>query len=231
MKATAIIVAGGSGKRMGGAGRKQYLMLGGRSILDRTLTPFLESDRISKIILVVPEEDILFCKETLLPGRTSQKNIVLIKGGKERQDSVYNGLAAVDDVGGVVLIHDGVRPFVTVGLIENLADEAEKNGACIPGISAFDTLKRVSGSGIIEETVNRQGIFLAQTPQAFKYSVIRKAHDDAKKHGFPGTDDASLVERLGYQVKVLNGSRNNIKITTREDLILGEAIINSLKIK
>ncbi len=226
MAISTIIVAGGSGKRMGHPTRKQYLLLNGRSILNITLHAFLCCGFVKKIVLVIPEEDIEFCQKSVLSGIEHGDRVILVKGGEERQDSVYNGLLALDDKDGIVLIHDGVRPFISCDMIKALSEEAEKSGACIPCIPAFDTLKKISDSGVVEETVKRDGIFFAQTPQAFKYELIRKAHDAAREEGYLGTDDASLLERMGLQVSVITGNRNNIKITTKEDLQLGEAIAN-----
>ncbi len=225
MEVSAIIVAGGSGKRMGHPTRKQYLLLGGRLILNITLHQFLSCGFVKKIVLVIPEDDAAFCQNTVLSDIAPEDKVILVKGGKERQDSVYNGLLALDDKDGIVLIHDGVRPFISCDMIQKLSEEAEKSGACIPCIPAFDTLKMVSDSGVIQETVKREGTFFAQTPQAFRYKLIRKAYDAAIKVGYLGTDDASLLERIGHQVKVINGNRKNIKITTKEDLQLGEAIL------
>jgi len=126
-----------------------------------------------------------------------------------------------------VLIHDGVRPFIDHGLIEALIETAQADGACIPGIRAFETLKKVKDSGVIERTIDRAGIFFAQTPQAFRFALIKKAHDAAKKAGYSGTDDASLVEKLGVPVKMIPGSRDNIKITTKEDLEIAAAMLNA----
>jgi 2-C-methyl-D-erythritol 4-phosphate cytidylyltransferase len=150
----------------------------------------------------------------------------MVPGGAERQDSVFCGLEAIEEEWrGIVLIHDGVRPFVGKSQIRDLISCAKNNGACILGISAFDTLKKVDKQGRISRTVDRGGIYFAQTPQAFQYSVIKKAHDIARMQNFRGTDDAYLVEQIGHEVFVINGTRDNIKITTQEDLRLAQAII------
>ncbi len=154
----------------------------------------------------------------------------IIAGGSERQDSVYNGLLAVNEKESTVVIHDGVRPFVSPDQIEECVKQAVLHGACILGLPASDTLKIVNGSGYIEKTMKRDAVWLAQTPQAFNYALIKKAHDCARKDGFTGTDDASLVERVGGKVKVINGSINNIKITTPEDLAIAMSIIVSGKL-
>lgn len=226
MKSWAIIVAGGSGLRMKHRLRKQYLLLGNQPVLSHTLQAFLRCENIHAICLVVPHDDIDFCRQNILPA-LSKKEISVVSGGQERQHSVYNGLCAIDAAADdIVLIHDGVRPFVSSELISACIAGAAESGACIPGISAFDTLKQVSESGFIEKTPDRQKIRLAQTPQAFCYDLIRNAHDTARLEGVIGTDDASLAERLGHKVKLIPGSRLNIKITSPEDLMLAKAILS-----
>jgi len=138
---------------------------------------------------------------------------------------VYNGLLAMEGHGGIVAIHDGVRPFVQPSQIAECIAQAEASGACMLGMPVGDTLKRVGSSNIIERTVLRDNIWQAQTPQAFQYQLIRAAHEKAMDEGFSGTDDASLVERYGGQVKILEGSATNIKITHPEDLVIAEALM------
>jgi 2-C-methyl-D-erythritol 4-phosphate cytidylyltransferase len=158
-----------------------------------------------------------------------KKKVKLVKGGKERQESVYNGLLAVDEKDATVVIHDGVRPFISSDLIEECVREALLHKACVLGLPASDTLKIVDDTGYINKTLSRDSVWLVQTPQAFDYSLIKKAHDIAKKDGITGTDDAMLVERLGERVRIIQGSKNNIKITTKEDLILAQAMFNIVK--
>lgn len=227
MTVSAIIVAGGKGVRMEHHLRKQYVMLGDRPILSHTLGAFTASDLIHQIILVIPHGDAGYCKTDVLPHVRNAGKVIMVAGGEERQDSVYFGLKAVEEKDGIALIHDGVRPFVRMDLIKALIEGAEKEGACIPGIPAFDTLKKVNQFGMIDETVEREGFYLAQTPQAFQYSLIRKAHDAAKDEDFRGTDDASLAERLGFPVRLIQGCLDNIKITTKEDFKLANAILFS----
>ena len=213
----AIIVAAGKGIRMGHRIPKQYLPVGNLPILSHTLCRFNTCDLITEIILVIPKTDFKYCLETILPQVNPTKTIHLTAGGEMRQQSVFNGLKAVSNHQ-IVLIHDGVRPFVRTEQIETCIREAETSGACILGIQAFDTLKKTDESSNIIETISREFVWLAQTPQAFRYDLIYEAHEQAEKEGFIGTDDASLVERLGVQVKIISGSRDNIKITTSEDL-------------
>ena len=233
---SAIIVAGGKGLRMGGALPKQYLSLGGRPVLAHTLLPFHENKNIKKIYLVVPGDDFRFCKSEILLPYKLDKKVELVSGGVERQDSVFNGLKAVekkiatgkaDIAEEIVVIHDGVRPFIRYDIIESCIRGARESGTCITGIPSYDTVKTLNDSGEIHETIERDSIWFAQTPQAFRYSIIKNAHEYAESKGFFGTDDASLVEFTGSKVKIINGSRLNIKITTKEDLLLAEAIFAS----
>jgi 2-C-methyl-D-erythritol 4-phosphate cytidylyltransferase len=225
----AIIVAGGQGLRMKSPIRKQYLPLAGLPILTHTLTVFDNCDLIGKIFLVAPEDDFDFCRKTILAPLKSAPSIQLVTGGARRQESVYNGLLQVEPDCDIVVIHDGVRPLVRSDQLGACIDGARKYGACILGIPAYDTLKQVDQSDNIVKTVAREAIWLAQTPQAFRYDLIRKAHDRARFEGYLGTDDASLIERAGGAVKILQGSRNNIKITNTEDIRIAQAIIESDK--
>lgn len=227
MKVTAVIVAGGKGSRMKEKTRKQYLILDGSPVLVHTLRIFNRLDEIDTICLVVPGADIDYCHSLIPQLSDMQKKIDLIPGGNERQDSVYNGIRGIKDKSGIVVIHDGVRPFVSPDHILECIREAGKSGACILGVPASDTLKKVDAIGNINGTVQRDSIWLAQTPQAFTYSLIMKAHELAREDGFYGTDDASLVEYIGHPVKMVTGSKYNIKITTREDLLVAESIFKN----
>ena len=222
---SAIIVAAGGGTRMNGKIRKQYFSIKGRSVVGHTLLVFDRCKSIATIILVIPEADVEYCQKQILLPLGLKKEVRLIHGGKERQDSVYNGLLAVDHKDGVVVIHDGVRPNIHHDDITACINGAVDHGACILGVPAYDTLKRVSDGGVIEETIKRDPIWLAQTPQAFQYELILKAHNRARMDGFSGTDDSVLVERLGEKVKIIKGSRYNVKITKEEDLVFAEAIL------
>lgn len=226
----AVIVAAGKGVRMNYTTRKQYLELEGVPLLSITLKTFDKCSSIDKIILVVPSGDIEFCMEKIINPADIQKKITPVAGGLKRQDSVHNGLLAVDEKISTVVIHDGVRPFVNPSSIEECIREAVLHGACILGLPVSDTLKLADGSGYIEKTLERDSVWLAQTPQAFDYSLIKKAHDSARKEGFRGTDDASLVERLGEKVRIIRGSINNIKITTPEDLAIAKVILQADKL-
>lgn len=221
----ALIVAGGSGLRMKQNARKQYLDLAGRPVIAHTLLAFEQCPHIDRIILVLPSEDIPTLSRDILPPMYLKKEIRLVPGGDERQDSVFNGLKCLEAECRIVAIHDGVRPFVTAQQISACILAAQENGASILGIPAFDTLKRVAEDGTIAETLDRRQIWLAQTPQAFRADLIKKAHQRARADNVRGTDDAALVERLGIKVKLIPGSRNNIKITTPEDLEFCRAML------
>jgi len=224
-KVYAIIVAAGKGIRMSDAVRKQYIALDGIPMLSRTLGVFDGCDRIDRIIMAVPEDDVDFCRNEIIPAARMKKEPALVIGGERRQDSVYNSLNSIETDDGVVLIHDGVRPFVNPEHLVACIEGAREHGACILGIPAFDTVKHVNAKNEIVETQKRDALWLAQTPQAFQLKLIQKAHETAKREGFKGTDDASLVERLSEVVKIIPGSRNNIKITNQEDLKLAWALL------
>ena len=221
----AIIVAAGKGMRMRDAMPKQYLALEGKPILARTLTAFKRCEQIDEIIVALPAEDIEFCRTEIIPAACLDKETRLIVGGARRQDSVYNSLETIETDDGIALIHDGVRPFVRQEHLLACIKGAHSHGACILGTPAFDTVKQVNAKNEIVQTHQRDTLWLAQTPQAFQLQLIKKAHRAAKQDGFTGTDDASLVERLGAAVKIIPGSRSNIKITNQEDLQLARALL------
>lgn len=224
MGVSAVIVAGGRGIRMGGNIRKQYLSLAGEPLLCHCLRAFDACKSLSRIFLVVPENDQDFCRDSVLSAFTLRKKIRIISGGKERQDSVRNGVLAAGEYGGIVAIHDGVRPFVLPEQIESTVAYAEKYGAAMLAIPASDTLKQADARGNAVNTLDRGKIWLAQTPQTFQYDLIRTAHESAQQSGYRGTDDASLAERTGKKIRIIPGSRFNIKITTPEDLMMAEAL-------
>lgn len=226
----AIIVAAGQGVRMKASTRKQYLLLGREPVILRTIRIFDRCQAIDRIYLVVPPGDKEFCRQMLARSSGIQKECHVIGGGDTRQASVYRGLLALEAAGihnGLVAVHDGVRPLVSTLEIESCVEAAQKNGACLLAVPAQDTLKKVrAGTSLVSETLSRKGIWLAQTPQVFQYSIIRKAHERALQEKIEATDDAMLVERTGVPVSIVSGSRKNIKITTQEDLALAEAILS-----
>jgi len=219
-----IIVAAGQGVRMGADVPKQFLELGGKPVLAHTLMVFDHSSEVEHIVLCLPDSEIDFCRSDILTSLGLKTPISLVAGGQRRQDSVYNALKTLEG-DHIVLIHDGVRPFVTQDIIKACIEGAVQWGACIPTIAVTDTLKRVDADGCIQQTVSRKGLHMAQTPQAFRLSVIKPAHQTARENGWLVTDDASLVERMGLTVRVIPGSPHNIKITTPEDLRRAEAIL------
>jgi 2-C-methyl-D-erythritol 4-phosphate cytidylyltransferase len=230
MKVVAIIPAGGTGRRMGGALSKQYLVLGGIHMLAHTIGIFQRMEQIERIVLIVPAKDIDFVKTTVIEGYGYSKVGDVLAGGEERQDSVRNGLFAlgqeVDD-DDIIVIHDAVRPLVTEDLILRVIDECRKQGAAVLGVPVKDTVKSIFPEGIIKSTLERRGIWLAQTPQVFKKGIITEAYRRAYEDGLYGTDDAVLVERIGIDVKMVLGSYDNIKITTPEDLKYAEWIFKT----
>jgi 2-C-methyl-D-erythritol 4-phosphate cytidylyltransferase len=225
-KSIAIIPAGGAGKRMGTAQSKQYLLLAGKPILAHTIQPFQESGAVDAIILVVPAEDKDLVGKTIVETYGFSKVKSIVPGGVQRQDSVRNGLGAVGDGYDVVLIHDGVRPFVSDDLIRRTILTAETFGAVTVGVPAKDTIKEISPEGFVRSTLSRDSLWLIQTPQAFRTEIIKSAHRKAEEDGYYGTDDAALVERMGIPVKTVAGSYDNIKITNKEDMALAEHLID-----
>jgi 2-C-methyl-D-erythritol 4-phosphate cytidylyltransferase len=227
--ASAVIVAAGSGLRMKSDRRKQYLEISGQSIVSRTVKRFDECPAVKTVTLVVPPTDMQYCSEFIIPGAGCTKPVNIVAGGSERHESVRLGLEAVPDKKGIVLIHDGVRPFVSDEIIISCIEGAMLYGACVPAIPVSDTVKR-SADGIFEdETIDRSCLWLAQTPQAFEYDLIYNAHSEALKKGLFFTDDASVLELSGRRIKMVQGSRLNIKITTPEDMLLAESVFALMK--
>ncbi len=227
---SAIVVSAGKGVRMESQVRKQYLLLAGRPVVCHSLVAVDTCRLIDEIFLVIPEEDFDYCRNKLIAPLNLKKPLKLVSGGETRQDSVGNGLLAISDTGvrcEIVVIHDAVRPFILPEQLEILIIKARKSGACILGLPVSETLKRVNRMGIIEETLERDAVCYSQTPQVFHYDLIRDAHEQARLHGITGTDDAMLVERLGKNVTMISGSRCNIKITTPEDLMLAEVMMET----
>ncbi len=229
MKTVAIIPAGGSGKRMQENQSKQYLLLDGVPVLVHTLRIFQGSPKIDEIFLIVPEDDIEFARQLIVEKYGISKVSRILAGGRERQDSVRNGINALASNHDIVVIHDGVRPFISEELVNSAIVEASKEGAVTVGVPVKDTVKSVDDHAWIRETLNRSTLWLTQTPQVFKRDIITKAYEVAYKDNYYGTDDASLVERLGIDVKMIRGSYHNIKITTKDDIVLAESLIKRLK--
>lgn len=228
MRAVALIPAAGMGKRMGAGMNKQYLLLDGRPILAHTLAVFQQAPFIDDIYVVIPEAEIPFCREQVVDKYGFTKVRDVIAGGSERQYSVLNGIRALAncDERDIVIIHDGVRPFIPAPVIEHSIHVAGSHDGALVAVPAKDTVKTVE-AGVVTGTPPRENIWLAQTPQTFRYGIISAAHEIAAAEGFLGTDDASLVERMGRQVQVVTGDYRNIKITTPEDMLLAETFLKN----
>ena len=225
MNVHVLIPAAGAGRRMGGDTNKQYLLLAGRPILAHTISLFENHPAVSGITLVAPSEEIKFCQDDIVTPYGFSKVSQIVAGGKERQDSVRNGLracsAAADDI---VLIHDGVRPLLPSKLINTVIATVAAQGAALVAVPAKDTIKVVV-DGRVKQTPDRSTLWQAQTPQAFRYELIASAHEKAYKEGYQATDDAQLAEWAGHPVAVVEGDYRNLKITTPEDLLLAESFI------
>ena len=219
-----VIVAAGTGSRMNMGINKQFIKLEGKEIIAYTIEKFYNNSNIEDIVVVVKEDESEFFKKEIL-DKYNFKNVKRAYGGKERQDSVYNGLKLLDEKCNVVLIHDGARPFVSDKIIDKSIEEAKEHKAIVVGVPVKDTIKVIDNDKNIVDTPNRSVLWAVQTPQTFDYTILIDAYKDAFKNKFYGTDDAMLVERIGYKVKMLEGSYNNIKITTQEDLNIGSQIL------
>ncbi|MHA1568521.1 MAG: 2-C-methyl-D-erythritol 4-phosphate cytidylyltransferase [Alphaproteobacteria bacterium] len=227
MESVAIVVAGGKGRRMKSTKPKQYLDLGGQPILARTLAAVSAASLVQKIILVVPRGDVVFCKDEIVDKYKLDKVVRVVMGGKARQESVQRGLNAIEKqhlVPDVVLIHDGVRPFIDAQLIDRAVRTAGQFGAAVVAAPVKETIKQITDDGFVRSTPDRRWLYAAQTPQAFQYYTLLDAHRLAEKSNFVGTDDCQLVERIGGRVIVVEGDDRNIKITTETDLLLAQAL-------
>ena len=220
-KITAIIVAAGSGTRMGGVINKVFLPLGERTVIDYTIEAFSNVEEISNIVLITRECDILESMEHI---KTTAKRISIVKGGKSRQESVYLGLLQAAD-SDIVVIHDGARSLITPSIIKNAINDAKNFGASAVGVSAKDTIKIVDKDGYITQTLDRDYVINIQTPQVFYYDKILDCHQKAIKDSFLATDDCALYEKYEGKIKVTAGSYDNIKITTPDDLEVCEKIL------
>ena len=224
MSVCAVVPAGGTGTRMGGTVPKQFLELNGKPILYYTLKTLQDCGIISELILVVPEKEYdNACTDWLGKPEIVTKVVV---GGEKRQDSVYNGFCELSPQTEIVLVHDGVRPFLSHQMIQESVDAAREYGAAITAIPVNDTIKRVDDSGLVSQTVDREGLWRVQTPQVFRYELLEEAFKKANSEKFYGTDEGTLIEHLGKPVKVVEGSEQNIKITRPEDLRLSEIFIS-----
>ncbi len=221
---SAIVLAGGRGKRMGSVQSKQYIDLNGKPILYYTLRQFIDNDLINRIILVLPKDEIEYCRKEVL----DKFGLIvddIVSGGAERQESVYNGLTKANG-SEIVLIHDGVRPFVSKKTIDEAIKYAKKYKASAPGVMPKDTIKIKSKDGFSIKTLNRSELVAIQTPQAFDYNMIYDCHKKLKEKGILVTDDTMVAELFGNEVYIYEGEYTNIKITTPDDLILAKHLIS-----
>lgn len=222
-----VIVAAGTGSRMKKDINKQFIKLNNKEIVAHTIDKFYNNENIDDIVVVIREDEEEYFNKNI-KEKYGFTNIKVAHGGNERQDSVFNGIKMLKKECDVVLIHDGARPFVTDDIIKRSIHEANEHNAIVVGVKVKDTIKVVSDNGNIVDTPNRSYLWAVQTPQVFKYDIITKAYEDADNNNYYGTDDAMLVERIGYNVKMIEGSYNNIKITTQEDLEFGDQILKNI---
>ncbi len=231
-KVVAIIPAAGSGKRMGESTNKQFLEIGGTAVLGRTLKAFENASLVDSIIIVAKSDEIERVSE-LVSALDYKKIRCVVPGGKERQDSILEGLKQFEDEDKWVIVHDGARPFISPKEVDqfilhlkevNTPEEDNGYTSLITAVPTKDTIKRVSG-GRVKETLDRANLYNVQTPQGFIREVLIRAYENAEISGYQGTDDASLVENYGGAIEIHDGWYGNIKITTPEDLFIGEAIL------
>jgi len=226
MKADAVIVSAGKGHRFMEGRKKQFHLLTGKPILAHTLDKFETCPLIHSILLVVGQEDMDYCMKEIIEKYHYRKISQIVPGGKRRQESVKNGIDALSKDVEVVVIHDGVRPFVTKAMIEESIHSAIRYGAVVVAMPVKETIKMAHSDGTVLKTLDRESLWQIQTPQTFQVHLIKEAYHKAAEEGFIGTDDASLVERLGVKVHILPGSYTNIKITTTEDLMLAHLFLS-----
>jgi len=205
---------------------KQFIKLNNKEIIAYTIEKFYKHYNIQDIVVVIKKEEVEFFNKEIIE-KYKFENIKIAFGGNERQDSVYNGLKSLDSKCDIVLIHDGARPFVSEETVNKSIQEAKNYKAIVVGVPVKDTIKVVNDNNDIVDTPDRSKLWAVQTPQTFDYNILLKSYEDAFKYDFYGTDDAMLVERIGYKVKMIEGSYNNIKITTQEDLNIGAQILKS----
>lgn len=225
MKTGVIIVAGGKGTRIGGNVKKQYLTLNGKEILAHTIEAFEKVGVIDEIVLVVGQEDLEYVETAIVHQYGYQKVTQIVAGGKERKDSVWNGICALKEHTDYIMVHDGARPFIKEKEIRACLEAARKEGAALVAVPVKDTIKQVNTSGMVVGTPERSTLWAVQTPQTFAKSLLVEAHLYGQQEALEATDDAMLVEAIGHGVWVVEGDYTNIKITTPEDLVIGEVFI------
>lgn len=222
---SAIILAGGKGKRMGAPVSKQFIEIKGKPIIYYTIKKFSENKKIDNIVVVLSKDEVGYFKENILEKYNLKVDNIVI-GGTERQDSVYNGLKSLEDTNtDIVLIHDGARPFISDRIIDDGIKFAQVYGACAPGVMPKDIIKIKNESNFSVSTPDRGSLVAIQTPQVFKFNEILECHEKIKINNIVVTDDTMVAEKFGYSVYLYDGEYTNIKVTTPEDLILGEKLI------
>lgn len=223
--ATALVLAGGSGSRMGAGVKKQFLELGGFPILYYSMKCFQESPLIGRIILAASPDSLEYCRTQIVEKYGFTKTAAVIAGGAQRYDSVYAGLCACQE-DELVFVHDSARPFVTEEILQRCFLAAEKEGACSAGVPSKDTVNLTDAHGVVQAVPDRRNVWIVQTPQVFRQRLLKEAHEKLREQGMEGiTDDVSVVRKaLGVPVRMVLGDYRNIKITTPEDLILAEEI-------
>ncbi|MFQ5682463.1 MAG: 2-C-methyl-D-erythritol 4-phosphate cytidylyltransferase [Candidatus Binatia bacterium] len=225
MRVNAVIVAAGEGKRMGKEIPKPFLPVGGCPLILHTLSRFAASKTVHKVVLVTAEKELPRCRDLLrTEAELAGLACVLHPGGLTRQDSVSRGLGRLDADCEIVVVHDGARPFISPALIDRCVDLAFKKGAVVVGVPVRDTIKVISKNRHVQDTPSRDSLWEVQTPQVFRVEIIREAYEKVTRMGKEATDDATLVERLGKKVILLQGHRTNLKITFPEDLLIAEAL-------
>ncbi|MEK6695319.1 MAG: 2-C-methyl-D-erythritol 4-phosphate cytidylyltransferase [Nitrospirota bacterium] len=228
-KVVAVVPAGGTGKRMGAGTPKQFLMLDGVPLMLHTLRVLDRTPGVTEVVLVVPKEERDRALTEVVERYGLKKVLKVVPGGATRQESVQHGLNEVGEDVEIVVVHDAVRPFITEDRIERSIEAARKHGGAIVAVPMKDTPKQAGPDRLIQRTLNRTELWLAQTPQAFRRALVVEAYRKAAIAHVHATDDAALVERLGHKVAIVEGSWENIKITTPEDMILAEAILAARK--
>lgn len=222
-----VIAAAGKGSRMDDKVNKQYIPLGSRPVLAYSLEFFENIDYVDKIVVVARKKDLEYCRREVVERYGFTKVTDVVAGGKERQDSVWAGLKRLGADTDYVAVHDGARPLLSSTVLLELMKAAEDWGAAIPGVPSKDTLKMVDRDDFVRQTMDRESIFNIQTPQVFKYSELIDAYRQANEEGFTGTDDATLFEHFIGRVKVVQGDYRNVKITTRDDLIIAHSLLEA----
>ncbi len=222
---SAIIVAAGAGKRMGRQTPKAFLQISGKAILLRTLEKFRDANAVDSITVVLPQQSFSVW-ERMVSSWTVAKLDALVAGGASRQESVWNGLSQLSPQSDIVLIHDGVRPFIRTALIEKSIKTAQSSGAAILGVTPKDTIKTITAEQV-SGTCQRSALIAVQTPQAYRYDIIMRAYRHAREKGVNATDDAALVEQIGCGIEWIQGDYFNIKITSPEDILVAETFIQS----